>query len=313
MRDLSVRLFNILMCVSVAIHTHSMTIDGINYGFNEYQDLNGNIMYEASVSAGDYEGDIVVPNTVTYEGKVYKVTAIDADAFEYNRNITSVTLGENVHTINSGAFCGCKSLKSINLENITYFGDMAFKDCTSLSGAISLKEGLEDIWGFTFYKTSISSITFPSTIRDIDEYSFGDCASLKVITMLCKEPPRITETTFKNTLSRAGEDTDMYEAIEVIVPAGSIEAYRNAKIWCNFKNIHEANGAGIDQVTYPNLIKVSVDNGKLIVTGAEGNTPVEIYNVNGQCVYRGSGKSIDYVPSGAYIVKVNNKSFKFGF
>ena len=52
----------------------------------------------------EYSGDIVIPESVTYNGKTYSVTSIDGTAFYKCSGLTSVTIPNSVASIGSSAF-----------------------------------------------------------------------------------------------------------------------------------------------------------------------------------------------------------------
>ena len=60
---------------------------------------------------------LVVPDTVTANGKTYKVTGITAGACMGLKKLTSVTLGKNVTEIGASAFAGCKKLKAFTINS----------------------------------------------------------------------------------------------------------------------------------------------------------------------------------------------------
>ncbi len=57
-----------------------------------------------------------VPDTITYQNVVYKVTEIGAKAFANNKKLTGMTIGKNVTAIGKRAFAGCKRLKKIKVK-----------------------------------------------------------------------------------------------------------------------------------------------------------------------------------------------------
>lgn len=59
---------------------------------------------------------VTVPATVKINNKTYKVTAIDAAAFQNNTKLKSITIGKNVKKIGKNAFKGCKNLKTIKIK-----------------------------------------------------------------------------------------------------------------------------------------------------------------------------------------------------
>lgn len=62
---------------------------------------------------------MVIPPTVSNNGVVYKVTAIAKDAFQKNKTITKVTIGENILSVGSNAFNKCTKLKTIIFKGTT--------------------------------------------------------------------------------------------------------------------------------------------------------------------------------------------------
>ena len=64
----------------------------------------------------DCEGELIIPEKVSYQGKEYIVRYIDAEAFLNNRLLTCVTIPSSVKSIGRSAFRGCNSLKDIYFQ-----------------------------------------------------------------------------------------------------------------------------------------------------------------------------------------------------
>ena len=62
---------------------------------------------------------MAIPPTVSNNGVVYKVTAIAKGAFQKNKTVTKVTVGENIVSIGSNAFNKCNKLKTIIFKGTT--------------------------------------------------------------------------------------------------------------------------------------------------------------------------------------------------
>ena len=127
-------------------------IDGIYYDF--YED-------EATVASGDtkYNGDVVIPTSVTYEGKTYSLTSIGVGAFRNCYGLTSVTFSNSVTSIRSEAFSGCSGLRSVTIGNsVTDIGYQAFYSCSGLT-----------------------SVTIPASVTDIGGQAFAYCSGLKSV------------------------------------------------------------------------------------------------------------------------------------
>lgn len=62
-------------------------------------------------------GDLIIPETVTYEGETYIVTRISNDAFEWCQELTSVTIPNSITEIGENAFLGCTGLTSVTIKS----------------------------------------------------------------------------------------------------------------------------------------------------------------------------------------------------
>lgn len=92
------------------------------------------------------------------------------------------------------------------------------------------------------------------------------------------------------------------------VPVGSLEAYRTADVWKEFKNIQEKDFGGVDGVEDDD-VSVTAKGGNIEIGGAD-NTQVEVYNLSGQLVYSGTDTTVGGLAHGIYIVRVAGQTFK---
>lgn len=80
---------------------------------------------------------ISIPEEVEIGGAVYKVTAIEDEAFKNNKKLQSVIIGKNVIQIGRKAFYGCKKLRIVTIEkNVNVIGVKAFYGCSNLKTLI---------------------------------------------------------------------------------------------------------------------------------------------------------------------------------
>lgn len=145
------------------------TIDGITYTLDNSTST-ATVTYTPS-------GNVVIPATVKYNNRTYKVTEIKnvnmyitsceipegvtsiGTAFQNLSSLTSVSIPSTIQRIEGYAFSDCTSLISINIpKGVTYIGDKAFSGCTALP-----------------------SITIPTTLMGMGSSSFADCTNLKKI------------------------------------------------------------------------------------------------------------------------------------
>ena len=109
---------------------YTFEVDGTNY--------HATTMNTANVMANNdngllYNGDIVIPDSVTYEGYTFAVTGIEGNAFDGCFELTSITIPNSIETIGEQAFQGCTGLKSVTIgSGVTAIGAKAFNYCNAL-------------------------------------------------------------------------------------------------------------------------------------------------------------------------------------
>ena len=95
-------LTTLILCVlfSISASADVVVVNGI------YYDISGTT---ATVTSGDnkYSGDIVIPESITFENSKYSVTSIGKWAFIYCYGLTSVTIPNSVTSIGEYAFYEC--------------------------------------------------------------------------------------------------------------------------------------------------------------------------------------------------------------
>lgn len=82
------------------------------------------VVTSAGASGGEVEmtkaknaKKVIIPDTVTVNGKNFKVTSVKANAFKGNKKLTSVVIGKNVKSIGKNAFNGCKKLTKVTVKS----------------------------------------------------------------------------------------------------------------------------------------------------------------------------------------------------
>ena len=116
----------------------------------------------------------------------------------------------------SEAFFGCSGLTSVTIPNsVTSIGEWAFSYCSGLT-----------------------SVTIGSGIKSIDSYAFGKCPELTDVYCHAIDVPSTSTAAFND--SHIGDAT-------LHVPAESVNAYRAADPWKNFKSIVSIEGGDIPE------------------------------------------------------------------
>ena len=96
-------------------------------------------------------GHLIIPETVTFEGKTYVVTEISKSAFSECEELTSVTIPNSINSIGSYAFDDCKNLRSITIKSEGTFGFLAFRGCNKLNSVTIKNEGEKHISAANIY------------------------------------------------------------------------------------------------------------------------------------------------------------------
>lgn len=186
------------------------------------------IGFEAFFNKTSLKGDIKLPSTIK---------KIGIRGFACTQ-ISHVTLPNSLEIIEPNVFDGCVSLiDTLTIPNsVLQIKECAFRNCHKLN-AIIFPESLEHIWG----------------------NCISGCWSLDYIQCNAKVPP----------LVEGGEFTGIEKNnFTLVVPEGSVEAYRNAPGWKEFKRI----SAYRNFVCRPMKAKLlNKSNVRSVILNADGN------------------------------------------
>lgn len=171
--------------LSIEAKAYDAEIDSICYKFSgEEAVLTGRLPWRFQRDA--YEGAVVIPEFVTYEGKNYRVTGIDKNAFWCCSTLTSITIPKSVTSIGKDAFSGCEGLNSIIVEE----GNPVYDSRGGCNAIIETKNnkllygcnntvipnGVKSIgrWALAGY-SNLTSITIPESVKKIGRFAFEGC------------------------------------------------------------------------------------------------------------------------------------------
>ncbi len=156
------------------------------------------------------------------------VTSIGDYAFSRSSNLKSVKIPNSVKSIGKRAFLFCNGLKSITIPNsITSIEEAAFNGCKNLT-YIFIPSSVTSIGEDAFSGcSSLANVSIPSNVTSIGGSAFYICSNLTSFTCEAETPPTCGTSVFYN----------VDKSIPLYVPSESIELYRNADIWKDFKNI----------------------------------------------------------------------------
>lgn len=163
------------------------TLEGLNFSaLTSIRQEAFNNMGSFSLELGEHTFDALesldiraFANTAGITGKVVlpeRITEIPDNAFS-NTGITGVDWS-HITVIGESAFSGSGLTGELQLPNsITSIGNKAFKN-VKIEGDLVLPNALTFLGTEAFSGTAISSVTFPSTLKNIGSYAFYNCPNL---------------------------------------------------------------------------------------------------------------------------------------
>lgn len=84
----------------------------------------------------------------------------------------------------------------------------------------------------------LTAVWLPETLEEIEPAAFFGCPSIEFIYCACKIPPLLGERNF-GLINQSNWNLPLRESVVIVVPAGSLDAYRSAPGWKEFKHIVE--------------------------------------------------------------------------
>ena len=128
-----------LLCLSLSARAHDAEVDGIFYNL-EAANKTATVTFKGDDPADyEYSGDVVIPETVIYNGITYSVTSLADGCFQYCSSLTAITIPNSVTSLGDYCFFQCSSLTSITIPNtVKSLGDECFEGCSSLTSIYML-------------------------------------------------------------------------------------------------------------------------------------------------------------------------------
>ena len=268
-------LFSLLLGV-LSAWAYDVELDGIFYNLDKENKT-------ASVASYSYKGAVVIPETISVDGKAYTVTSLGENCFSGCWGLTSITIPNSVTRIGEYCFSSCGGLESIVVESGNTVYDSR-ENCnaiietatnTMLSGCrnTTIPNSVTSLGVCCFSGCSgLTSITIPNSVTSLGEYCFYYCSRLTEVHANRETPPATGPCIFSACWS-----------LETIyVPTGASANY------------------GIDPWNAYKIVEEEVQSGIAAVT-VEGETAVPVYHLNGSRA--GTMKNFSAQPKGIYIVK----------
>ena len=143
-----------------------------------------------------------------------------------------------ITTIPNYCFYNCRCLKAISWpQGVTSIGSSAFRYCfyySASTGTVEIPEGVTSISGTYAFANCLylTAVTLPSTLTNLNNYTFYYCTRLATITSNRSTAPTVSSATFgNNTTYYTGRASYSAGTNKLYVPAGAT-GY-NASYWAN--------------------------------------------------------------------------------
>ena len=211
-------LLAVALLLPQAAAAYDFMADGLCYNRNS-DGTSVTVTYQNSSSPrySNLSGDLVIPETVTYNGTTYSVTSIRTNAFWNCSGLTSVTIPNSVTSIGNNPFYGCSGLESMVVaagnstydsrdncnaiietatntlisgcktttipNSVTSIGTSAFRGCSGLT-SVTIPNSVTSIGSGAFQECSgLTSVTIPNSVTAIGESAFAYCSGLTSVTI----------------------------------------------------------------------------------------------------------------------------------
>ena len=182
----NILIFCLLLCLSKS-YGQKVLVGSIYYVLSDAATA---MVTSPAYDSPGYFGDIVIPNVVSVGDVDYIVTSIGEEAFYGCSNLTSITLSENIMSIELRAFWYCTGLISVTIKgSLANFGRYPFRYCSALT-SIHLSKNVSNFDNITFYEceaiTSINVESGNATYASIDGVLFNKDKTMLIFCPLGK-------------------------------------------------------------------------------------------------------------------------------
>ena len=234
-------LFAALLLLFATVATaHDFEVDGFYYNILPGGYGTVEVTYKGTSFneySNEYTGDVVIPNSVTYNGSTYSVNRIGERAFCYCSGITSVVIPKSVASVENYAFSDCSSLTNLHIENAgtaLSFGSYGNSEngATRFQGCPLVTVYLGRNLSY-YYNANVSNVYAP----------FYNIKTLKKVTI-------------GNNVGSIGEKLFDYSGMECLIIGRNVTSIKNAYSYntsCSIKSI--VNFSSL------NITKGSTENG----------------------------------------------------
>lgn len=182
----------VLLLCSLVANAHDFEVDGIYYNVTSDTEVGVTFYGEYSHPVNDvYYGAIVIPETVTYNDKTYRVTSIGTWAFQNCSHLTSITIPTSVVSIGTDVFESTAWYQN-QPDGLIYAGNVLYgwKGSMPANTTIDVREGTVSIRDEAFrylggagWNSRIIAVNIPESVIEIGNKAFYNCGNLTSINL----------------------------------------------------------------------------------------------------------------------------------
>ncbi len=217
-----------------------------------------------------------IPNTVIVNGEEYPVSGIDSRIFK-DRKVTDFVIEAEVY------------------KDLTVLDHLTGTRLTNLELPASLKSlGTKCLNRNDYLETCI----LPEGLEKLGDDVFEGCNSLTELTVLAPVPPFEIST---------GAFSQSQKTMVVLkVPSASVELYKTANVWREFKKIRPIIDSGVEELVTPDFEIVNIQGG--LELKHTGDRDWSVSDVSGKLLAKGRGDSRITGIEGICIVQIGSES-----
>ena len=177
--------FSLLLVLFCSLALRAERFEYNNIFYNTLSDSTVEVTTQTEWGFAGYNHEsLVIPQTVDYQGKTYRVIRIGQAAFYEYTSLTSITIPNTVTSIGIGAFYKCEKLDNLTIPaSVTTIEKEAFLNCTGLTSfKFDYSSSLTTIGEKAFAACcSLRAIDIPYRVTSIGQGAFQECQALKTV------------------------------------------------------------------------------------------------------------------------------------